>query len=157
MKSVSLTLNQVNDSGTMRYNSESQAFGNLSPAIVQCFAIICAGYIAGRAHILSSSHAVGVGKYVSRFALPALLFKSMCELNLHSVNWKFLASVLISKTVVFAVVALVTVLVVRPFNTGKSGLYAIFSTQSNDFALGYPIGMKLFSIFELCNINKLLV
>lgn len=23
---------------------------------------------------------------------------------------------------------------------GKAGLYAIFATQSNDFALGYPIG-----------------
>ena len=30
-------------------------------------------------------------------------------------------------------------LVHRPTDFSKAGLYAIFCTQSNDFALGYPI------------------
>lgn len=36
-------------------------------------------------------------------------------------------------------------LVVRPLNFGKSGILAIFCTQSNDFAIGYPIVDALYS------------
>lgn len=56
-----------------------------------------------------------------------------------SVNWLFLASICVSKAVVFLLVAVVTLLVYRPVDLARAGLYAIFCTQSNDFALGYPI------------------
>lgn len=56
-----------------------------------------------------------------------------------SVNWLFLASICVSKAVVFVLVAVVTLLVYRPVDLARAGLYAIFCTQSNDFALGYPI------------------
>lgn len=36
-------------------------------------------------------------------------------------------------------------LVVRPLNLGKSGILSIFCTQSNDFAIGYPIVKALYS------------
>lgn len=36
-------------------------------------------------------------------------------------------------------------MVVRPLNLGKSGILGIFCTQSNDFAIGYPIVDALYS------------
>lgn len=62
-----------------------------------------------------------------------------------TVNWKFLFAILISKSIAFFAVALISLLVVRPLNFGKSGILAIFCTQSNDFAIGYPIVHALYS------------
>lgn len=42
---------------------------------------------------------------------------------------------------VFVLVCVLTLMVASPESRySKAGLYAIFATQSNDFALGYPIG-----------------
>lgn len=59
-------------------------------------------------------------------------------------NWCFLSSILLAKAVVFIVVLVITLLVTRPIDLSKSGLLAIFCTQSNDFALGYPIVKALY-------------
>lgn len=56
----------------------------------------------------------------------------------------FLLSILISKAIVFLAVGIVSLLVVRPLNLGKAGLLAIFCTQSNDFAIGFPIVVALY-------------
>ncbi|KAM9366011.1 lysosomal cholesterol signaling protein [Pholidichthys leucotaenia] len=112
----------------------------LFPALLECFGIILCGYIAGRADIITESQAKGLGNFVSKFALPALLFKNMVLLDFGNVIWAFLWSVLIAKVTVFALVCLLTLMVVSPDGRySKAGLYAIFATQSNDFALGYPI------------------
>lgn len=47
---------------------------------------------------------------------------------------------LVSKAIVFFSVIIITLLIARPINYGRAGLLAIFCTQSNDFAIGYPIG-----------------
>lgn len=62
-----------------------------------------------------------------------------------TVNWQFLFAILISKSIAFFAVMLTTLLVVRPLNFGKSGILAIFCTQSNDFAIGFPIVDALYS------------
>lgn len=122
------------------------SFDNLYPAILQVFAIILAGYIAGRFRLITSSQGKGIGTFVSNFCLPALLFKSMCELHFDRVNWVFLLSILLSKTIIFALVLFISLLVKRPVNLGYAGLFAIFATQSNDFALGYPLSKYLCDI-----------
>ncbi|XP_044070354.1 integral membrane protein GPR155 isoform X2 [Siniperca chuatsi] len=112
----------------------------LFPALLECFGIILCGYIAGRADIITESQAKGLGNFVSKFALPALLFKNMVLLDFGDVIWAFLWSVLIAKVTVFVLVCVLTLMVASPDNRySKAGLYAIFATQSNDFALGYPI------------------
>ncbi|XP_029962139.1 integral membrane protein GPR155 [Salarias fasciatus] len=112
----------------------------LFPALLECFGIILCGYIAGRADIITESQAKGLGNFVSKFALPALLFKNMVLLDFENVKWVFLWSILIAKVAVFVVVCVVTLGVILPKSRySKAGLYAIFATQSNDFALGYPI------------------
>ncbi|XP_077350975.1 lysosomal cholesterol signaling protein-like [Festucalex cinctus] len=112
----------------------------LFPALLECFGIIMCGYIAGRADVITENQAKGLGNFVSKFALPALLFKNMVLLEFGDVIWSFLWSILVAKVAVFTLVCVLTLMVASPENRyGKAGLYAIFATQSNDFALGYPI------------------
>ncbi|XP_041770116.1 integral membrane protein GPR155 [Anopheles merus] len=118
---------------------------NLYPALIQCFAIIICGYLAGRLNIISNFEAKGLNTFVGTFALPSVIFLSLAELDWSTVNWNFLLSILIAKTIVFLSVAIISLLVARPVNYGRAGLLAIFCTQSNDFAIGYPIVSALYS------------
>ncbi|XP_056464849.1 integral membrane protein GPR155-like [Gadus chalcogrammus] len=119
---------------------QHMSIDKLFPALVECFGIILCGYIASRATIITGSQAKGLGNFVSKFALPALLFKNMVLLDFGDVIWAFLWSILIAKVTVFALVCTLTLMVASPDTRySKAGLYAIFATQSNDFALGYPI------------------
>ncbi|XP_008566608.1 PREDICTED: integral membrane protein GPR155 isoform X1 [Galeopterus variegatus] len=126
-------------------DAPSMAITRLFPALLECFGIVLCGYIAGRANIITSTQAKGLGNFVSRFALPALLFKNMVILNFSNVDWSFLYSILISKASVFFIVCVLTLLVASPDSRfSKAGLFPIFATQSNDFALGYPIVEALY-------------
>ncbi|XP_025260047.1 integral membrane protein GPR155 isoform X2 [Theropithecus gelada] len=125
----------------------SMSITRLFPALLECFGIVLCGYIAGRANVITSTQAKGLGNFVSRFALPALLFKNMVVLNFSNVDWSFLYSILIAKASVFFIVCVLTLLVASPDSRfSKAGLFPIFATQSNDFALGYPIVEALYQI-----------
>lgn len=122
-------------------SSSTMSIDKLFPALLECFGIILCGYIAGRANIITSTQAKGLGNFVSKFALPALLFKNMVLLDFGNVIWPFLWSILIAKVCVFAIVCVLTLIVSSPDSRySKAGIFSIFATQSNDFALGYPIG-----------------
>ncbi|KAF5286565.1 hypothetical protein FQA39_LY16248 [Lamprigera yunnana] len=122
----------------------SAAIDNLYPALAQCFAIIICGYFAGRTNLLSETEAKGINTFIGTFSLPSLIFMSLAKLDLSSVNWMFLISVLVAKSIVFFAVIVITLLIHRPLNLGRSGIFAIFCTQSNDFAIGYPIVAALY-------------
>uniref|UniRef100_A0AAX7TGP6 DEP domain-containing protein n=1 Tax=Astatotilapia calliptera TaxID=8154 RepID=A0AAX7TGP6_ASTCA len=123
----------------------SMSIDRLFPALLECFGIILCGYIAGRANIITSTQAKGLGSFVSKFALPALLFKNMVLLDFGNVIWPFLWSILIAKVCVFFLVCILTLIVASPVSRySKAGLFSIFATQSNDFALGYPIVEALY-------------
>ncbi|KAM3966225.1 LOW QUALITY PROTEIN: integral membrane protein GPR155 homolog anchor [Aphomia sociella] len=112
---------------------------NLYPALFQCFTIILCGYIAGRLNVVSSIESKGIATFVGTFALPSLIFLSLARLDFSTVNWTFLLAILIAKGVIFFGVIIITLLVSKPIHLGRAGIFAIFCTQSNDFALGYPI------------------
>ena len=120
-------------------HSSQNAFENLYPALIQCFFVILLGYGAGRLGFVSRTSGKGIGFFLSHASLPALLLKSMIELDLSIVNWKFLAGILIAKGTVFITVVFFSLLLLKPFSYGRAGIFAIFATQSNDFALGYPV------------------
>uniref|UniRef100_A0A1I8GXA1 DEP domain-containing protein n=1 Tax=Macrostomum lignano TaxID=282301 RepID=A0A1I8GXA1_9PLAT len=61
---------------------------HLFPAIVQCFVVILTGYAACRTGLLPESQAKGLGRFVSTFALPSLIFRFMVTIDL-SVNILF--------------------------------------------------------------------
>jgi len=117
---------------------------NLYPALTQCFAVIICGYVAGRIGVVTEEQSSGLNTFVGTFSLPSLIFLSLASLNLSDVNWYFLVAVFVSKALVFVSVVLVTLLVSRPFSPARAGLYAIFCTQSNDFAIGFPIVVALY-------------
>eukprot|EP00795_Rhopilema_esculentum_P008886 gene8886-16511_t len=117
------------------------AFGNVYPTLLGCFLIILIGYVCGRASLISASQGKGVELYITRVALPALLFKSLVELDFSKVDWNFWFGILAAKAILFVIVASLTLLVSQPMsgNLGRAGLFAIFVTQSNDLALGLPL------------------
>ncbi|TTH38814.1 Obg-like ATPase 1 [Bagarius yarrelli] len=121
-------------------SAPAMSIDRLFPALLECFGIILCGYIAGHSDLISVGQARCLGSFVSCFALPALLFRNMVQLQFANVVWSFLWSVLIAKVCVFGLVCVLTLMVASPDGRfGKAGLFAIFATQSNDFALGYPI------------------
>uniref|UniRef100_A0A1A8J160 G protein-coupled receptor 155a n=1 Tax=Nothobranchius kuhntae TaxID=321403 RepID=A0A1A8J160_NOTKU len=123
----------------------TMSIDKLLPALLECFGIILCGYIAGRTNIITPTQAKGLGNFVSKFALPALLFKNMVLLDFGDVIWPFLWSILVAKVCVFFIVCALTLIVASPDSRfSKAGLFSIFATQSNDFALGYPIVEALY-------------
>lgn len=118
---------------------------NLYPALLQVFAIILLGYLAGSFEVISKSQSLGLNKFVGTFALPALLFRNTATLDFSSVNWVFLGGIFLSKTLVFVLAILLTILTIRPVNIGLAAVFAIFVSQSNDFALGFPIVQAIYS------------
>lgn len=116
----------------------------LLPALVQCFGIMLLGYVLGRFQILGPKEAIGISKFVQYLALPALIFESISTMSFNEVKWEFIASIFVSKVCIFACVVLMTILLTHPTDLGKSGIYAIATTQSNDFALAYPMFLSLY-------------
>ncbi|XP_013856860.1 integral membrane protein GPR155 isoform X2 [Austrofundulus limnaeus] len=126
-------------------STTTMSIDKLLPALLECFGIILCGYVAGRTNIITPTQAKGLGNFVSRFALPALLFKNMVLLDFGDVIWPFLWSILIAKVCVFFIVCVLTLIVSSPDSRfSKAGIFSIFATQSNDFALGYPIVEALY-------------
>ncbi len=119
---------------------------SLFPAIAQSFVIIILGYGFGFFNLISPKESKSIGILIGNLFLPALLFKNLAILNLSAVSWPFLGGMLLAKLSVFLVVAILTMLLSRPFKVGTAGLFGIFATQSNDFALGLPIGMFMMCI-----------
>ena len=111
---------------------------SLFPAIAQSFVIIIIGFGFGFFNLISPKDTKTIGTLIGNLFLPALLFKNLATLNLSSVSWPFLGGMLVAKFSVFLGVAILTVILTR--RVGTAGLFGIFATQSNDFALGLPIG-----------------
>ncbi|CAH2039699.1 unnamed protein product, partial [Iphiclides podalirius] len=123
----------------MQLEVAEAASERLYPALFQCFTVILSGYVAGRLNVVSKSESKGIATFVGTFALPSLIFLSLAQIDFSVVNWTFLFSMLLAKGIVFFAVVIVTIIVSKPMNLGQAGMFAIFCTQSNDFALGYPI------------------
>ncbi|CAG2169311.1 unnamed protein product [Oppiella nova] len=117
---------------------------DLASVLLQCFALILIGYISGRLELIPVSD-TGLSSFVSCYALPALIFQSLATSDLSHIDWNFVVSLLISKTIIFLSVVIITAILTKPTNLGKSGLFGIFCTQSNDFALGYPLLTSLYA------------
>ncbi|KAH0952724.1 hypothetical protein HN011_009227 [Eciton burchellii] len=123
---------------------QDEPINNLYLALIQCFGIILCGYIAGRFNVITRSEANGLNTFVGTFALPSLIFMSLAKLDFTLVNWKFLLAVLLAKSCVFIIVLIVSLVIKKPSNSGRAALFAIFTTQSNDFAIGYPMIAALY-------------
>ena len=101
-------------------------------------------FIISRFNFLTEEQSSGIGVFVGKFALPAIIFGSLCKIDLSKMNWSLWLSILVSKMIVFVAVLVIHRLASRSKSIGISSLYGIFVTQSNDFALGLPILNALF-------------
>ncbi|XP_012533910.1 integral membrane protein GPR155 [Monomorium pharaonis] len=130
--SLSSSINQYAETG-------DEPIDNLYLALIQCFGIILCGYTAGRFGVITKTETKGLNTFVGTFALPSLIFMSLAKLDFTLVNWKFLLAILLAKSCVFVSVLVVSLVIKKPSNPGRAALFAIFTTQSNDFAIGYPM------------------
>ncbi|XP_060774709.1 lysosomal cholesterol signaling protein isoform X2 [Neoarius graeffei] len=130
------------------------SIGRLFPALLGCFSIILCGYVAGRGEIIGVGQTQSLGSFVSCFALPALLFRNMVQLQFSNVVWSFLWSVLIAKVCVFALVCVLTLLVASP------EVDALYHSSHPDYTqylyLVAPVSLMLLNPvgFALCELQR---
>ncbi|XP_003740757.1 integral membrane protein GPR155 [Galendromus occidentalis] len=122
----------------------AEIYEKLLPVLLQCFVIVALGYISGRTRLIPQSDTKGLQLVVSYFFLPALVFRSLVTIDFYTVNYRFLASILIGKLVIFGLAAILTWLLKRKDRVAFAGLFGIFCSMSNDFALGYPLVSYLY-------------
>ena len=121
---------------------------NLLAVLVQCFSLILAGYVSGRTGLIGEEESKGLATFISCFSLPALIFRSLATLAFGNICWMFVSGILVSKIIVFVAVVAVSLVLSKPCDTAIAGLFGIFVTQSNDFAVGYPIISSLYAETE---------
>ena len=118
----------------------------LAPALIQTFATIVVGYVFGRFKLIPPDGIKAMGAFVTMLALPALLLRNMATLDLKHIEWDFFLALLFGKSLLFASVVIIALLKNGCSKKGMSdaGVFAIFVSQSNDFAMGLPILEALF-------------
>ena len=95
------------------------------------------GWAAGASTVFNSKEARGLGLFVGKISLPALILTNLVCLDLSVIKWGFLLAVLVSKSIIFSLVLALDFLFNR--NISRAALFAIYSTQTNDFGMGLPI------------------
>lgn len=118
-------------------------FKDLIAVLFECFLIITLGYLSCRFKLIST-HAKDLNSYLTTFALPMIIFLNIAQMNFQTINLSFLLCMLTSKLLVFILVTLLTLAISYPTNFGYAGALSILATQSNDFALGYPLIKSLY-------------
>lgn len=112
------------------------------PAIVDIvlpiFALMAVGYHAGRAHVLSNTMVQGLSRFVTHYALPALLFTSVCRADLPDrLEWGYLLSFYLAALAVFVFGAIGWLAVSRrPADLASVGLAGCYA---NIGAIGVPL------------------
>ena len=124
--------------------SSSIDVSDLASVLIQCFGLILVGYLSGKFGLISEQESNGISIFVGDFSLPALIFQSLAISNLSTINWSFVNGIFVSKMFLFILISIITLIITKPSNYGLAGLYGIFCTQSNDFAVGYPLLTSLY-------------
>jgi len=127
--------------------------------------IIFLGFLCKYLKMFHDSDLTGLNKFLANVALPAEFFFSLATLNWGAVSFPLLISLCVGKTIVYVLTGAVAYYGSSdPQRTGISGLFAIFTTKSNDIAMGVPIVtaiwgreyasyLYLFSPYQLLVIN----
>ena len=119
----------------------------LATALTQCLAIVAVGLACRLLAVLSPSDAAGLSAFVGRLSMPALLFLAMAELEPARTEWRLLLALCAAKVIAFVATIAITYAASAVHDRveqhyswlSRAGLYTIFVTQSNDFALGVPL------------------
>ena len=109
----------------------------LLPTIAQVFLTIVLGWISGVANIFPPEAAKGLNVFVGKYSLPSLVFISLATFDFTTVNYAFLLGIFLSKLQIFVFTIILEVMISR--NLSRAAMFAMFSTQTNDFAMGVPL------------------
>jgi predicted permease len=127
-------------------DQEQVLFDNLVPALLQTCTLVLLGYGSNRYDLLPANSAATLGAFAATFALPALCFLSMAELDLGNASIGLPLGMLAAKASVALLVGLLTLYLAprdgpeeNPRIGSLSALFAMVTVSSNDYALGLPI------------------
>lgn len=118
-------------------------FRDLIAVLFECLLIISLGYMSCRFKLVSNQ-SLDLNSYLTTFALPMIIFLNIAQMEFHTINLAFLFCMLTAKLLVFIIVTIFTLTISHPRNFGYAGSLSIMATQSNDFALGYPLIKSLY-------------
>lgn len=118
-------------------------FKDLIAVLFECFLIISLGYLSCRFKLISAA-ATDLNSYLTTFALPMVVFLNISQMEFQTINLSFLLCMLIAKLLLFISVTIITLTISSPTNFAYAGALSILATQSNDFALGYPLIKSLY-------------
>ena len=121
----------------MMSDIESVSFKQILPTLVQIFVTMLLGWLTGYYKVIGPSEAKGLNIYVSKFALPSLIFVSMATVDFSQINLAFLLGIFVSKVAVFIFIVLVQVIIKK--DASAAAVYAMFCTQTNDLGMGVPL------------------
>ena len=113
------------------------SFQQILPTLVQIFVTMLLGWLTGYYKVIGPSEAKGLNIYVSKFALPSLIFVSMATVDFSQINPAFLLGIFVSKAAVFTFIVLVQVIIKK--DSSAAAVYAMFCTQTNDLGMGVPL------------------
>ena len=131
-----LTTNLTHDTGEPG-EGEGVSLEDLLPTICQVFVTIFLGWLTGTLKIISPEGVKGLNIFVGKFSLPSLVFISLATLDFSTVNLAFLLGIFLSKLQIFLLTIFLEMIISRDLS--KAAMFAMFCTQTNDFAMGVPI------------------
>ena len=117
--------------------AEAESLRDLLPTLSQIFLTIKLGWLAGTFNVIKPPEARGLNIFVGKYSLPSLVFISLATFDFTTVNLAFLLGVFSSKLLIFLLTLLTQILISRDVSQGA--MWAMFCTQTNDFALGLPL------------------
>ncbi|MBK1668296.1 hypothetical protein CKO28_09635 [Rhodovibrio sodomensis] len=112
--------------------------------IIPVFGLVGVGYAAVRMAVFDPGYVRGLSTFAFTFAIPALLFRSMAQMDMAgAVAWPFLLSYYIAAVAMFGVGTLVSRLVFQR-TLAESGIGGLCSSYSNAVLLGIPLLLTAF-------------
>ncbi len=112
--------------------------------VLPVFAIMLAGYVAGRSGLLGEASSEALNRFVYYVALPALFFVSLSRSGTgDTLNWSFIAA-LGGGFVATFLIAMAVAAFVFPNRLGALGLHGLSAIFSNTGYMGIPLLITAF-------------
>lgn len=108
------------------------------------FAIILAGFLCGRFHLLSPDATAGINQYVYWVALPALLFKAMAVVDVGLILDPDFFGAFVGGQAIAMAFAMTAGLVLFGNTLAESGINGMNSVYGNTGFLGIPLALAAF-------------
>jgi len=114
-------------------------------AVGRTSALVLLGFALKKGGLASSSTKQELGSFATTIALPAQVVKVLATITASDIAWGFFSGVVLTKLAVSSLAFACTHVLDRsPKSLSRSAIFAMFSTQSNDYALGLPIASAVF-------------